>query len=106
MVERRSDSHSIKDLEESVMSEEITVHEVDAQPIAAVRARMQITEVAQRFGPLLDKVWSVIRAGEAQKHGHNVFVYRVRVDSDEADMEFGVQVASGFSGADDVVGSN
>ena len=67
---------------------------------------MRITEVAQRFGPLLDKVWSVIRAGEAQKHEYDVFVYRVRVNSDEADREFGVQVESGFSRADDVVGSN
>lgn len=74
------------------MSEEITVHEVEAQTIAAVRARMRIAEVPQRFGPLLDKVWSVIRAGDAQKHRHNVFVYRVRDDSDEADVEIGVQV--------------
>jgi len=96
----------IQGLEEVSMSEEITVHEVEAQTIAAVRARMRIAEVPQRFGPLLDKVWSVIRAGDAQKHRHNVFVYRVRDDSDEADVEIGVQVAPCFSGAHEVIGTN
>lgn len=86
------------------MLEEITVRDVTAHPIAAVRARVPLEKVGAKFGPHLDKVWAVIRSGTVDKHGHNVFVYHHAGDSDgETDVEFGVQVASSFADVDDVV---
>ena len=84
---------------------ELSVEEVPATTIAVVRARVPIAEIRQRFGRLLDQVWTVINDGKLEKHGHNVFVYRPLAEDEgsEVDAEFGVQVAARFTDLGKVV---
>jgi len=76
----------------------ITVKHVEAQPIAAARARMAARDIPARFKEPMDKVWEFLgRHPELRAGGHNVFLYRHDMDSTGAmTIDFGVQVVSRF----------
>ena len=59
----------------------VSVRQVAAQPIAAVRARMAAREIPSRFKEPLDKVWAFLgRHPELRAGGHNLFLYHHDMD--------------------------
>ena len=78
----------------------VTIMQVEAQPIAAARARMAARDIASRFKQPLDKVWEFLGLHpELRPGGHNVFLYRHDMDTAGAmTIDFGVQVVSPFQG--------
>jgi effector-binding domain-containing protein len=60
----------------------VTIMQVEAQPIAAARARMAARDIPARFKQPLDKVWEFLcQHPELQAGGHNIFLYRHDMDS-------------------------
>ncbi|HEY2532192.1 MAG TPA: GyrI-like domain-containing protein [Xanthobacteraceae bacterium] len=82
----------------------VTVVQVEAQPIAAARARTAARNIPARFKQPLDKVWKFLRQHpKLRAGGQNVFLYRHDVDSAGAmTIDFGVQVVSPFEADGDV----
>ena len=85
------------------MNVEISLVQVQEQPVAAVRKRMKPVEVGRYFQPLLDQVWEVIRGGKLAEHGHNVFVFRHDGDGEECNVDVGVQVKERFADLENVI---
>lgn len=86
------------------MAYKIDIRQVQAQPIAAARARMPAREIPARFKESLDKVWLFLRSHpELRAGGHNLFLYRHDVqDSGAMTIDFGVQVPHPFEADGDV----
>ena len=80
---------------------EVTLLVVEAEPTAVVAASTTWPEFPSLWGTLLDEVWTVIRAGGAEKAGHNVMLYK----DDVPNVEVGVQVAGPFAPVGRVVPS-
>ena|SRR5438874_11867519 len=82
----------------------VSVRQVAAQPIAAVRARMAAREIPSRFKEPLDKVWAFLgRHPELRAGGHNLFLYHHDMDvSGAMTIDFGVQVPRTFEAEGDV----
>jgi len=79
------------------MRREIRVETVQAEWVAAVRARAPVGGVAQVWKPALDQVWAFLRANGGVKRGHNLFLYHHAAHRDEPmEIDFGVQVADPF----------
>jgi GyrI-like small molecule binding domain len=77
-------------------------HEVGAQWIAAVHARLPIGGVAGAFRQPLDRVWAFLRAHPGLRtDGHNLFLYHHGARG-ELSVDFGVQVVRPFDGDGDV----
>lgn len=65
--------------------------------MAAVRAKVTISNIAQAWKPALDQVWTFLKANGGLGPGHNLFLYHHPERRDEAmDIDFGVQVAHLF----------
>ena len=65
---------------------------------AAVRARLPMRRVPEKFVEYLNQVYAAGRAGAIQLDGQNIFVYRGGGTPDgEADIEFGVGIKAPFS---------
>jgi effector-binding domain-containing protein len=79
---------------------------VDVKPIAicVVRVTTQIAAWPQQFGRSLDKIWAAAQAGQIQKPGKNVMVYRHRPDG-LVDIECGAEAPEGFLPAGEIVAS-
>ena len=78
---------------------EYTVSKQVAAPrtIAAVHARLTVTDVPREFAQYLDQVYAAARAGAVQLDGQNVFLYHDVPDRpSEADVAFGVGVMAPF----------
>jgi effector-binding domain-containing protein len=86
------------------MEYNILVQQVEAQPIAAVRARLAAREIPTHFKEYLDKVWDFLgRQPHLWTGGHNVFLYHHDMDTDGAmTIDFGVQVTCRFEAEGDV----
>jgi effector-binding domain-containing protein len=84
---------------------EVVVEEVAARPIAAVRAKVPIGEVAAAWRPALDKVWAFLRSHDGLwTGGHNVFVYRHPAQPGAPmDVAFGVEVSRPFEDDGEIV---
>lgn len=81
------------------MSYFVTTETVAAQPIAAVRARVRIPQIATAWKPALDQVWTYLRAHPEVQPGANVFLYHHPVRrEDPMEIDFGVAVQQAFSG--------
>lgn len=79
------------------MRYEIRVETVQAELVAAVRARAPIGGVAQVWKPALDQVWAFLRADGHLRPEHNLFLYHHAAHRNEPmDIDFGVQVAHPF----------
>jgi effector-binding domain-containing protein len=86
------------------MAYTVTTRTVAAHPIAAVRRRVRIPEIARAWKPALDQVWAFLRRHPSLKAGHNVFVYHHPVDRDAPmGIDFGVQVTGAFDSEGEVV---
>ena len=58
------------------MNYQVVTKTVNTQPLAAVRRRVRIGEVARAWKPALDLVWEFLRQREGLRtDGHNCFVY-------------------------------
>jgi effector-binding domain-containing protein len=75
------------------MNHRVSVVSVAPRLFAAVRARMMVDEVPNRFREFLDQVYAVRE--RLPLDGQNIFVYRP-ADGDKADVEFGVGVTGPF----------
>lgn len=80
---------------------EVTLRTVGAEPTAVVAATTTWPEFPALWGQLLDEVYGVIRAGGAEKAGHNVMLYK----DDRPDVEVGVHVVGPFAPVGRVVPS-
>jgi hypothetical protein len=79
------------------MNYEVVVEIAQAEPVAAVRAKVPITNIAQAWKPALDQVWTFLGANGGLRPGHNLFLYHHPARRDEPmDIDFGVQVARIF----------
>jgi effector-binding domain-containing protein len=76
------------------MIHQVTVVAVQPRPFAAVRTRMVVDAVPQRFREFLDQVYAL--RDRLPLDGQNIFVYRP-ADGDKADIEFGVGVTALFA---------
>jgi effector-binding domain-containing protein len=79
------------------MGYDIVVETAQTELVAAVRARVPISGIAQAWKPALDQVWAFLRANSGLRPGHNLFLYHhPERRNDAMDIDFGVQVASPF----------
>lgn len=84
---------------------DVTIETVSPVLIAAVRARVPISGIAQAWKPALDQVWAFLRAHEGARKpgGHNVFLYHHPANRDDPmDIDFGVEIAARFEGGGSV----
>jgi len=85
------------------MTYQISVEKVQAELVAAVRAKAPISGIAQAWKPALDQVWAFLRTNGRVRPGHNLFLYHHPDHRDEPmDIDFGVQVAEPFEPAGNV----
>jgi len=83
----------------------VTVGIVESTPTAVVAATTTWAELPQRWGPMLDKVWTFLRAeapAGLYTQGHNVMLYK----DDVPNLEVGVQVTGPFDPVGPVVASS
>jgi effector-binding domain-containing protein len=85
------------------MPQPVMIQTVAARPIAAVRRRAPIRDIAKTWKPALDQVWEFLRRHDGLRtDGHNVFLYHHPRSGDAMDIDFGVQVVRSFEGEGDV----
>jgi effector-binding domain-containing protein len=87
------------------MSYEVTTRTVVARPIAAVRRRILVRDIAHAWKPALDQVWAFLRRHkDLRAGGHNVFLYHHPAQREAPmDVDFGVQVVRPFEGEGEVI---
>jgi effector-binding domain-containing protein len=87
------------------MSYEVVTKAVSAQPLAAVRRRVVIGDVARTWKSALDLVWEFLRRHEGLRtDGHNCFLYHHAAKGEAAmDVDFGVQVIRPFEDEGEVI---
>jgi effector-binding domain-containing protein len=87
------------------MSHTVIIQTVPAQPIAAVRRRVHIDQIAGAWKPALDQVWAFLgRNAGLRAEGHNVFLYHRPARREEPmDIDFGVQVIRQFPSEGEVI---
>jgi effector-binding domain-containing protein len=79
------------------MRNEIQLETVQAEWVAAVRARAPVGGVAQVWKPALDQVWAFLRANGHVRPGHNLFLYHHAAHRNgPMEIDFGVQVSHPF----------
>jgi effector-binding domain-containing protein len=79
------------------MRYDIQVETVQAELVAAVRARAPVGGVGQVWKPSLDQVWAFLKTNGHVRPGHNLFLYHHAADRTEPmDIDFGVQVSQPF----------
>jgi effector-binding domain-containing protein len=86
------------------MSVAVSVKTVEPAPTAVVMAATTWAEFPKTWGPMLDKVWSFVRADTPAglyNRGHNIMLYK----DDVPNVEVGVQVGGSFEPLGDVVPS-
>lgn len=83
------------------MTPPIQIVDVDERTIAAVRARIAMSDIPDQIFPLMDRVWAFIRSSGIEGFGHNIWLYVAPSDG-EVDVEIGVQVPEPFEPADGV----
>ena len=87
------------------MDYQIITQIVSSQPLAAVRRRVRVGEVARAWKPALDLVWQFLRSHEGLRtDGHNCFLYHHLAPGEtEMNVDFGVQVVRSFPNTGEVV---
>lgn len=85
---------------------EVSVVRTAECPTAVVKATTTWREFPRLWGPMLDEVWSLVRARPGLwTSGHNVMLYRHGVADGDVAVEVGVQVTAAFAPAGRVVPS-
>jgi len=87
------------------MNYDVITKTVSAQPLAAVRRRVPISDIGRTWKPALDLVWEFLRRHKGLRtDGHNCFLYHHPANREAAmDIDFGVQVTRGFDGEGEVI---
>jgi hypothetical protein len=83
------------------MEYDVRVEAVNSQPLAVVRRRATLPELARVVPDACGAVWAVMRALKVQGLGRHVAVYL----DDQMNLEIGVEVETPFAGHGEVVGS-
>ncbi len=79
------------------MAYDVTVETARPQLIAAVRAHVPISGIAQAWKPALDQVWAFLKSHPDLPREHNLFLYHHPARRDDPmDIDFGVQVGRRF----------
>ena len=86
------------------MTPEIELVDVEERTIAAVKARIAISDIPGKIMPLMDRVWAFIRSNGIEGFGHNIWSYGSMSDG-EVDVEIGVQVPEPIDATDGIVSS-
>jgi effector-binding domain-containing protein len=85
------------------MRYDVLVETAQAGLVAAVRAKVPITSIAQAWKPALDQVWAFLKTNGGLRPGHNLFLYHHPERRNEPmSIDFGVQVAFRFEPDGDV----
>jgi effector-binding domain-containing protein len=85
------------------MKYDVVVETVQAELVAAVRAKVPISDVVRAWKPALDQVWAFLKANDRLRPGHNLFLYHHPERRDDPmNIDFGVQVARPFERVGDV----
>ena len=87
------------------MTLEIEVVDVEERTLAAVRARLAMSDIPDKILPLMDRVWAFIRGNGIEGFGHNIWLYGTPSDG-EVEVEIGVQVGAPFETGDAIVCSH
>jgi hypothetical protein len=84
---------------------QVVTRTVSSQPLAAVRRRVRIADVANAWKPALDLVWEFLgRHKDLRTDGHNCFLYHHPGPGETAMLvDFGVQVVRPFPDAGEVI---
>ena len=83
---------------ESTSGHPVRVENAAPRGVAAVRARLPISDVSARFPEYLDQVYAAGRAGSVGLDGQNVFIYGGAAGPDGAtEMDFGVGALGPFA---------
>ena len=80
------------------MTYDIRVEHSDSRPLAVVRRRVSLHELARVVPEACGTVWNVVRAHPIPGAGRHVAVYR----DEEINLEVGVELAAPFAGAGEV----
>ena len=83
------------------MEYDIRLEQHSGQPLAVVRLRARLQELARVIPDACGKVWSVIKAQQVNGAGRHVAVYW----DDQINLDVGVELATPFEGSGEVVGS-
>jgi len=84
------------------MNYQVVTKTVSSQPLAAVRRRVRVGNVASAWKPALDLVWEFLRRHEGLRvDGHNCFLYHYLAGA-AMEVDFGVQVVRPFEGEGEV----
>jgi effector-binding domain-containing protein len=79
------------------MHTEVKLEFVRPITVAAVRAHVPISKIAETWKPALDKVWAFLRLNRVPNTGLNVFLYHHPGNRGGAmDIDFGVEVTQPF----------
>jgi effector-binding domain-containing protein len=87
------------------MPANVSVENVPARMLVAVRRKVRIPEVRSAWKPALDRVWAFLRQHPGLRtDGHNVFLYHHPANRQAPmDIDFGVQVTRAFEPTDEVI---
>ena len=86
------------------MSPSVSLEIVSVRLLAAVRRRVQVSEIGNAWRPALDQVWSFLRQNPGLRtDGHNIFLYHHPTKGEPAMLvDFGVEVTRSFAPSGDV----
>lgn len=60
------------------MKYDVVLETVQAELVAAVRAKVPISDIARAWKPALDQVWAFLKTNGELCPGHNLFLYHHR----------------------------
>ena len=83
------------------MEHDIRLEQHSGQPLAVVRRRASLQELATVVPDACGTVWAVLRAQQVPGAGRHVAIYW----DDQINLEVGVELAAPFTGYGEVVGS-
>jgi effector-binding domain-containing protein len=83
------------------MEYDVRLEQVNSRPIAVVRRRASLQELAKVIPDACGTVWNVVRAQKITGAGRHVALYW----DDEFNLEVGVELEATFDGHGEVVGS-
>jgi effector-binding domain-containing protein len=83
------------------MQYQVRLEQLSSRPLAVVRRRAGLQELANVVPEACGAVWSILRTQQIQGAGRHVALYW----DDQINLEVGVELGTPFAGCGDVVGS-
>jgi effector-binding domain-containing protein len=86
------------------MTPSISIQNVSARKLAAVRRQVRIGQVGGAWKPALDQVWNFLKQNPGLRtDGHNVFLYHHPANRNlPMDVDFGVEITQSFEQSGEV----